>query len=226
MKDDWINPDRPNRRKVLKYLGIGAVGVAAAGGIHYLNRKPDLAEAKVVPSSSHSVPSSSHSGNLSAAEVTQLSAANLPPAREVLPEFQGIQQWLNSEPLTIAGLKGNVVLVQFWTFSCINCQRTLPYVVEWHRKYASQGLRIVGVQTPEFPFEREISNIQKALEQDKITYPIAVDNDFKTWNAYQNQYWPHLFLADRRGHIRYDHIGEGAYTETEALIQQLLAAGQ
>ncbi len=217
MKDNWTNSDRPNRRKVLKYLSIGAVGAAAAAGIHSFNRQPEVAEAKA---------GRSGSGNLSSAEVAQLSATNLPPAREILPEFQGIQQWLNSEPLTIASLKGNVVLVQFWTFTCINCQRTLPSMVEWHKKYASQGLRIVGVQTPEFPFEREISNIQKALEQNHITYPVAVDNDFKTWNAYQNQYWPHLFLSDRQGRIRYDHIGEGAYAETEALIQQLLAAGQ
>ncbi|MBW4661773.1 MAG: thioredoxin family protein [Drouetiella hepatica Uher 2000/2452] len=217
MKDDWANSDPPNRRKVLRYLGVGALGAAAAAGIHYFNREPDAAQAKSGRTSSV---------NLSPAEVAQLSAANLPPARGILPEFQGIQQWLNSEPLTIAGLKGNVVMVQFWTFSCINCQRTLPYLVEWHQKYASQGLRIVGVQTPEFPFERDIGNIQNALEQAKITYPIAVDNDFKTWKAYQNQYWPHLFLGDRQGQLRYDHIGEGAYAETEALIQQLLAAGQ
>ncbi|HEY9628783.1 MAG TPA: thioredoxin family protein [Coleofasciculaceae cyanobacterium] len=217
MRDDWTNSDRPNRRKVLSYLSFGAAGAAAAAGIHYLNRQLHLAAARAGQSASGS-------GSLST-EVAQLSDASLPPAKEAMPEFQGIQQWLNSEPLTIAGLAGKVVMVQFWTFSCINCQRTLPYMVEWHQKYAAQGLTIVGVHTPEFPFERDIGNIQNALDQAKITYPNAVDNEFKTWNAYQNRYWPHLFLSDRQGRIRYDHIGEGAYAETETLIQQILAAG-
>jgi thiol-disulfide isomerase/thioredoxin len=139
-----------------------------------------------------------------------------------LPEFQGISQWLNSSPLMRDSLKGSVALIQIWTFACINCQRTLPYVTRWHRQYAAKGLKVVGVHTPEFSFERDVNNIKNALKKHQITYPIAVDNDFKTWNAYNNKYWPHLFLADRQGIVRYDHIGEGAYDTTEQTIRRLL----
>jgi thiol-disulfide isomerase/thioredoxin len=141
---------------------------------------------------------------------------------KALPGFFGISEWLNSNPLKPSDLKGSVVLVQFWTFACINCQRTLPYIVQWHRQYASRGLKIIGVHTPEFPFERKTSNVREALKKHQITYPVPLDNDFKTWNAFNNQYWPHLFLADRQGIIVYDHIGEGAYSETERTIQKLL----
>lgn len=144
------------------------------------------------------------------------------PSGKSLPEFQGISQWLNSAPLAIADLKDKVVLVQFWTFACINCQRTLPYITQWHRQYAAQGLQIIGIHTPEFAFERDIGNIQRAIQQHQITYPVPIDNEFKTWNAYDNEYWPHLFLADRQGLLRYDHIGEGAYDQTEQTIRQLI----
>lgn len=153
---------------------------------------------------------------------TATEVAALPPPRHSLPEFQGIQQWLNSKPLSISDLKGKVVLVQFWTFACINCQRTLPYVTRWHRQYADKGLRVIGVHTPEFAFEREPNNIKQAMQKHGITYPVPIDNDFKTWKAYNNGYWPHLFLADRQGLLRYDHIGEGAYDTTEQTIRQLL----
>jgi thiol-disulfide isomerase/thioredoxin len=143
--------------------------------------------------------------------------------RKPLPEFQGISHWLNSPPLAIADLKGKVVLVQFWTFSCINCQRTLPYITRWHRQYAAQGLTVIGVHTPEFAFEREVNAVKKALQQHQIAYAVALDNAYKTWSAYSNNYWPHLFLADRQGILRYDHIGEGAYDTTERTIRQLLA---
>jgi thiol-disulfide isomerase/thioredoxin len=140
----------------------------------------------------------------------------------LLPEFQGIQQWLNSAPLTRQDLKGSVALIQFWTLGCINCQRTLPYITSWHQKYAAQGLKVIGIHAPEFVFERQVNNIQRAMKKHGITYPVAVDNGFKTWKAYGNEYWPHLFLADRQGIIRYDHIGEGAYSETAQKIKQLL----
>lgn len=139
-----------------------------------------------------------------------------------MPELRGISQWLNSEPLTIASLRGSVVLLQFWTFGCINCQRTLPALVGWHQRYADQGLKIIGVHTPEFAYERDVNNIQRALEQHDIAYPVPLDNDFQTWRAYENRYWPHLFLADRDGILRYDHIGEGAYDTTEQTIRVLL----
>lgn len=148
--------------------------------------------------------------------------ASMPARGETLPEFQGISQWLNSTPLKVSNLKGSVVLVQFWTLGCINCQRTLPSLVQWHQKYASKGLKIIGVHTPEFPFERDVNNVKQALAKHQITYAVALDNEFQTWNAYQNQYWPHLFLADRQGIRRYDQIGEGAYEETEKKIRKLL----
>jgi thiol-disulfide isomerase/thioredoxin len=158
---------------------------------------------------------------------TSANRSSPPPATNTaaaqrLPEFQGIQQWLNSSPLTRQDLKGRVVLLQFWTLGCINCQRTLPYITSWHQQYAKQGLQVIGVHTPEFPFERKVSNIQAAMKRHGITYPVAIDNNFKTWQAYRNEYWPHLFLADRQGIIRYDHIGEGAYAETAQMIQKLL----
>jgi thiol-disulfide isomerase/thioredoxin len=164
----------------------------------------------------------------SKAKSSQILTPSPPPsapiiaAANLLPEFQGIQQWLNSAPLTRQDLKGSVVLLQFWTLGCINCQRTLPYLTRWYQQYAQQGLKVIGVHTPEFAFERKISNIQAAMKRHGITYPVAVDNNFKTWQAYRNEYWPHLFLADRQGIIRYDHIGEGAYPETAQMIQKLL----
>lgn len=141
-----------------------------------------------------------------------------------LPEFVGISQWLNTPPLKVADLKGQVVLIQFWTLGCINCQRTLPSMVAWQRQYAQRGLKIIGIHTPEFPYEREIRNIRQAMQTYNIVYSVAVDNQFKTWMAYQNRFWPHLFLADRQGRIQYDHIGEGAYDRTEKMIRQLLSA--
>jgi len=144
-------------------------------------------------------------------------------APDRLQEFQGVQTWLNSNPLTLNDLKGKVVAIHIWTFACINCQRTIPQIVDLHTKYASKGLAVVGIHTPEFPFERDVNNIKAALEKHKITYPNAVDNSFKMWRSYNNEYWPHLFIADRTGRIRYDHIGEGAYAENEAMVRKLLA---
>jgi thiol-disulfide isomerase/thioredoxin len=139
-----------------------------------------------------------------------------------LVQFQGIQTWLNSKPLTTQSLQGKVVLVQFWTLGCNNWQRTLPYVLQWHQRYAARGLQVVGVHAPEFAYERDVSTIQRALQRYKIPYPVPVDNQLTTWKAYENRYWPRLYLADRQGIIRYDHIGEGAYKTTEAHIQRLL----
>ena len=149
-------------------------------------------------------------------------AAKSAPDRKALPEFTGVQEWLNSKPFTTANLIGNVVLIQIWTFACINCQRTLPYIVKWHEQYAKQGLKVIGIHTPEFPFERDVNQIKSSMNKHRISYPVAVDNQHKMWSAYDNEYWPHLFLADRQGIIQYDHIGEGAYDETERKIRQLL----
>lgn len=144
-------------------------------------------------------------------------------SQEVIPDFQGIVQWLNSRPLTVKQLTGQVILVQFWTFSCINCKRTLPYVINWHNQYADRGLKVIGIHTPEFAYERDSKNVEDALKQWKIRYPVPMDNNFTTWKAYGNQYWPNLYLADRQGILRYQHAGEGAYDLTEQTIRNLLA---
>lgn len=142
------------------------------------------------------------------------------------PEITVGGEWFNSEPLTIAGLKGKVVLVDFWTYSCINCIRTLPYLRDWWKKYADLGLVIIGVHSPEFEFEKNAQNVQKALSDFGLTYPVMQDNDFVTWRAYNNRYWPAKYLIDANGNIRYTHYGEGEYDETEAAIQALLAEAQ
>jgi len=138
------------------------------------------------------------------------------------PDFKGGQEWLNSEALSINDLKGKVVLVDFWTYTCINCIRTLPYLKDWHEKYASKGLVIIGVHTPEFAFEKKIENVRKALDEFGIKYANVQDNDYRIWRAYDNHYWPHKYLIDSKGRIIYDHIGEGGYEKTEKEIVRLL----
>jgi thiol-disulfide isomerase/thioredoxin len=138
------------------------------------------------------------------------------------PGFSGGGKWLNSEPLEIGGLRGKVVLVDFWTYSCINCQRTLPYLREWWDKYEDQGLVIVGVHSPEFEFEKETDNVREAMGKYEVAWPVVQDNDFAIWRAYKNHFWPHKYLVDKGGKIVYDHVGEGAYEETERKIQELL----
>jgi len=141
------------------------------------------------------------------------------------PEFKDIKLWLNrpnGKPLSIAGLRGKVVLVDFWTYSCINCLRTLPHVKAWDRAYRKAGLMIVGVHSPEFAFERVPSNVRSAVRRLGVRYPVALDNDFGTWRAYSNDYWPAKYLIDKSGRVRYEHYGEGAYGETESVIRRLL----
>jgi cytochrome c biogenesis protein CcdA/thiol-disulfide isomerase/thioredoxin len=148
------------------------------------------------------------------------------PVLGVAPEFVDTQQWFNTpgdKPLTLRGLRGRVVLVDFWTYSCINCIRTLPYLKAWDAKYRKDGLTIVGVHTPEFPFEREASNVQTAIEENDIRYPVVQDNEQATWNAYGNQYWPAEYFIDAQGRVRYVHFGEGEYGEKEKVIRELLA---
>lgn len=139
------------------------------------------------------------------------------------PEFQGIAHTINApENFSLAGLRGKVVLVDFWTYSCINCIRTLPYLKAWHERYSDQGLVIVGLHAPEFEFEKDPANVEMAVRQNGIQYPVLLDNDWQTWRAYQNRFWPHKYLVDANGFIRYDHIGEGSYDETEQQIVNLL----
>ena len=139
------------------------------------------------------------------------------------PEFKGITSYINTNQTKLSDLKGKVVLVDFWTYSCINCIRTLPYLVDWNQKYSDKGLVIVGVHSPEFEFEKNINNVKQAVTRFGIKYPVLLDNDHETWNAFQNSYWPRKYLVDSDGYIRYDHIGEGGYAETENAIRSLLA---
>lgn len=139
------------------------------------------------------------------------------------PEFEGILSYINSNGTKLSDLKGKVVLIDFWTYSCINCIRTLPYLVDWNQKYSDKGLVIVGIHSPEFEFEKGLDNVKQAVTRFGIKYPVLLDNDHGTWNAFQNSYWPRKYLVDSEGFIRYDHIGEGGYVETENAIRTLLA---
>jgi cytochrome c biogenesis protein CcdA/thiol-disulfide isomerase/thioredoxin len=143
------------------------------------------------------------------------------PARDLV----GIQDWLNSQPLELSDLRGRVVLVDFWTYSCINCQRTLPYITDWDAKYRQKGLTVIGVHSPEFAFEREVPNVADNAERLGVEYPIAIDNGFQTWREWDQRYWPAHYLIDQAGQVRQVHYGEGAYAETEELIQDLLDTG-
>jgi cytochrome c biogenesis protein CcdA/thiol-disulfide isomerase/thioredoxin len=148
------------------------------------------------------------------------------PVLGAAPEFVDNQRWFNTpgdRPLTLRGLRGRVVLVDFWTYSCINCIRTLPYLKAWDAKYRKDGLTIVGVHTPEFPFEREASNVEAAISENGIRYPVVQDNEQATWNAYGNQYWPAEYFIDAQGRVRFVHFGEGEYGEKEKVIRDLLA---
>jgi thiol-disulfide isomerase/thioredoxin len=139
-----------------------------------------------------------------------------------LPGFDGATGWLNSEPLTPEGLRGQVVLVDFWTYTCINWLRTLGYVRAWHEKYKDQGLVVVGVHTPEFPFEQDADNVRWAAQNMRVGYPIALDPDYAVWRAFDNNYWPAVYIADAEGKIRHNHFGEGGYEECEMVVQMLL----
>lgn len=138
------------------------------------------------------------------------------------PELNGVGGYINTDSKLQEKIKGKVVLYDIWTYSCINCQRTLPYITAWDEKYSDQGLVIIGIHSPEFEFEKDIKNVELAVEKFGIKYPVILDNDKKIWDAFENRYWPRKYLADDQGYIRYDHIGEGSYDETEKTIQQLL----
>ncbi|HYJ75478.1 MAG TPA: thioredoxin family protein, partial [Kineosporiaceae bacterium] len=138
------------------------------------------------------------------------------------PDFQGIDTWLNSQPLKAEQLRGKVVLVDFWTYTCINWLRQLPYLRAWAAKYGSQGLVVIGVHTPEFPFEHDADNVRRSIKDFRIEYPVATDNDYAVWEAFDNYFWPALYFADAEGRIRHHHFGEGEYRQSEMVIQQLL----
>ena len=152
---------------------------------------------------------------------TPVAAWQLPDAGPA-PDFTGITHWIDSPALHLADLRGKVVLVDFWTFDCINCIHTLPSVTAWYAKYHARGLVVVGVHTPEFQFEHDTANVLQAMQQYGIVYPVAQDNNYATWSAYRNEYWPAEYLIDKQGHVRYTHFGEGNYDATERAIQELL----
>jgi thiol-disulfide isomerase/thioredoxin len=137
--------------------------------------------------------------------------------------FAGATAWLNSAPLTPADLQGKVVVVEFWTYTCVNWERTLPYVRAWATKYKDDGLIVIGVHTPEFSFEKNLDNIRRAIQADRIEYPVAVDSDYAIWHAFDNEYWPAIYLIDAHGRVRYHHFGEGDYEASESEIRKLLA---
>jgi len=158
------------------------------------------------------------SGVASTPQSTAAAYPDLGPAPELTNQI-----WLNtSNPLRLSTLRGRVVLLDMWTFGCINCRNVIPSLREWHEKYKDQGLVVIGNHFPEFGYEKDLDNLEKAVKELKITYPVAEDNEGQTWRAYNNIYWPTLYLIDKRGNIRYVHIGEGAYKQTEQAIQDLL----
>ncbi|MCA6112463.1 thioredoxin family protein [Bradyrhizobium cenepequi] len=149
-------------------------------------------------------------------------AFKIAAAQQTAPNLVGINKWFNSQPLDITDLRGKVILVNFWTYGCVNCVNTLSHVVALDAKYRDRGLVVIGVHTPEFPFERSASNVQAALKRHGITYPVAQDNESQTWNAYRNQYWPAQYIIDQNGNIVFHHDGEGQYEQIDRTIARLL----
>jgi thiol-disulfide isomerase/thioredoxin len=150
-------------------------------------------------------------------------AADHLPIEGDLPSLCRANEWLNSQPLTVAGLRGKVVLIQFWTYTCINWLRTLPFARAWAEKYKDQGLVMIGVHSPEFAFEKNVDNVRRAAKDMKVDYPIVIDSDHAIWRAFKNEYWPSLYFVDAKGQIRHHQFGEGEYEQAEKVIQQLLA---
>jgi thiol-disulfide isomerase/thioredoxin len=146
----------------------------------------------------------------------------LAKAERTAPNFVGIDRWLNSAPLTLADLRGKVVMVQFWTYGCYNCVNTLPYVTRLYETYKDRGFVVVGIHTPEFPFEKSTGNVEAALKRHGIHYPVAQDNEYATWNARRNRYWPGQYILDQNGKIVFEHAGEGAYDEIERVVKRLV----
>jgi thiol-disulfide isomerase/thioredoxin len=218
-----LTPIRHNRRRIL-----GAAAATLATGALALAGAAELRSSTLAPGEDpmsdpvlEGTPSSLR--NLVRSIVHHLPGdAGELPVEGHLPSFVGATSWLNSEALTPEGLRGRVVLVDFWTYTCVNWLRTLPYVRAWDAKYAAQGLTTIGVHTPEFAFEHDLDNVTTQAHALRVPYPIAVDSDYGVWNAFDNHYWPAIYLADAQGRIRYHHFGEGEYAMTEMAIQQLL----
>ena len=201
---------------------LARVSTVATGGIE--QKLVDRFSPGATPANPGAIASASVDSGamMRAAQVIPADAAPL-PVEGVLPPLNGAVEWLNSPPLTAQDLRGKVVLIDFWTYSCINCLRSLPYVKAWAQKYKDQGLVVIGVHAPEFAFERNIDNVKKATRDLGVDYPVAIDNNYAIWRALNNQYWPAHYFVDAQGRIRHHHFGEGDYAESEKVIQQLLA---
>ncbi|MES2262499.1 MAG: redoxin family protein [Pseudomonadota bacterium] len=193
----------------------------AAGGAMMAQNPAMMMQAPAMMAQGAAMSSQSHGAGMMAMQAASTTRAL--PVEGTLPPLSGAVKWLNSPPLDAAALKGKVVLIDFWTYSCINCLRTLPYVKAWAEKYKDQGLVVIGVHAPEFAFERDLGNVAAAVRDLGVTYPVAIDNDYKIWRAMNNQYWPAHYFIDAQGRVRHHHFGEGQYAESEQVIQQLLA---
>ena len=196
--------------------GVGVVALIVGFAIYFNN--PEINKSSV-GNSDQGITSDPNSNNGISGVGLSIDKSQFKKA----PEFTDITSYINTNATKLSDLKGKVVLVDFWTYSCINCIRTLPYLVDWNQKYSDKGLVIVGVHSPEFEFEKNIDNVKQAVTRFGIKYPVLLDNDHGTWNAFQNSYWPRKYLVDSEGYIRYDHIGEGGYVETENAIKNLLS---
>ncbi|MDQ3837567.1 MAG: thioredoxin family protein [Thermoproteota archaeon] len=197
-------------------VGVGVVALIVGFGVYF--NSPELNNAASGNQKNGFVPAAIVEDNGTITRV-QIDKSQF----KMAPELTKINGFINSNPVTLADLRDKVVLLDFWTYSCINCIRTIPYLNAWYEKYADDGLVIIGVHTPEFDFEKDYNNVKAAVEKFDIKYPVVQDNEKGTWNAYENRYWPRKYLIDSDGYVRYDHIGEGAYAETEKVIQSLLA---
>jgi thiol-disulfide isomerase/thioredoxin len=206
-----------NRDNISALLtGVGVVALIVGFAIYFNN--PEINKSSL-GNSDQSITSDPNSNNGISSVGLSIDKSQFKKA----PEFTGITSYINTNATELSDLKGKVVLVDFWTYSCINCIRTLPYLVDWNHKYSDKGLVIVGVHSPEFEFEKNIDNVKQAVTRFGIKYPVLLDNDHGTWNAFQNSYWPRKYLVDSEGYTRYDHIGEGGYVETENAIKNLLS---
>jgi len=212
---------------IRRALGVAAllavVAIAMGGDTGVLTRLSSVSTARLEQGLLDTLPGRAPD----AGPAMMMRAADAPagaelPVEGTLPSLDGATGWLNSPPLTAEGLRGKVVLVDFWTYSCINCLRALPYVREWEQRYRDQGLVVIGVHAPEFAFERNLGNVQRAVKELKIDYPVAIDNEFAIWRGFNNRYWPAHYFIDAQGRIRAHHFGEGNYAQSERIIRQLL----
>ncbi len=208
-------PTQAPRRRRAALGGLLAAGALVGGALTVGGRSTGSANAATTKTGK----SASQPGKASKVVKAKFNVAEPYAA----PEFAELQNWVNSGPLSLAGLKGKVVLINFWTFGCYNCQNTIPHVKSLYAKYRGRGLEIVGIHAPEFDYEKDAANVKKAVADDGITWPVAQDNGFKTWRRYKNGYWPAFYYLDKSGRVRHLHIGEGGYSNQDAVVAALLA---